>query len=155
MTRRSESIDVPYAAEQMFDLVADVERYPEFIPYCVGLRKVRDGSEDGVGEMTADMLVAFGVFREKFRSRVRLDRPSGVIDVEYVEGPFRRLTNRWRFENRQGGGSRVDFDIEFEFRSRLLEAAARRFLEKVVVKMADAFVSRAHVLFAEEPVAGP
>ncbi len=154
MTRRSERIDVPYTADQMFDLVADVERYPAFIPYCTGLRIVKGGRGDGRGEMTADMLVAFGVFREKFRSRVRLDRQAGAIDVEYVNGPFRRLTNAWRFEDKPGGGSVVSFDIEFEFRSRLLEAAARRFLEKVVVKMADAFVGRAHDLYAEEPVAG-
>ncbi len=151
MTTRKTTTDVPFTAEQMFDLVADVEKYPEFIPYCIGLRVVSNNAEEGIGAITADMLVAYKVFREKFRSRAQLDRMSGRIDVEYVDGPFRHLNNKWRFTNRPQGGSTVEFEIAFEFRNLLLQATARNVFEKAFVKMTDAFVARAERVYALTP----
>ena len=151
MTTRHTKTEVPFTAEQMFDLVADVEKYPEFIPYCIGLRIVSDNAEDGIGALTADMLVAYKVFREKFRSRAQLDRPNGRIDVDYVDGPFRHLHNKWRFTNKPSGGSVVEFEIDFEFRSLLLQATARTVFEKAFIKMTDAFVERAEKVYALTP----
>jgi len=152
MTKRRTSTNVPFSAEQMFDLVADVEQYPEFIPYCIGLRLVSNNAEEGVGAITADMLVAYNVFREKFRSRAQLDRLNGCIDVEYVRGPFRHLGNKWRFKNNPDGGSNVEFEIDFEFRSFLLQATAQTVFEKAFIKMTDAFVKRAHDVYELTPV---
>src|SRR5689334_12006173 len=108
---------VPYSAEQMFDLVADVARYPEFLPWVTAAR-IKARSDDG---FVAEVLVGFKSFREKFTSRVVLDRAARTIVAGYIEGPFRRLTNRWRFDPNPGGGCTIDFDIDFEFRVRLLE----------------------------------
>ena len=147
MHRRTRA-EVPFTAQQMFDLVADVESYPEFLPYCVALRVVSDDvDEAGVGALCADMIVAFQVFREKFRSRATLDRPSLRIDVDYVDGPFRQLCNIWRFENLVEGGSMIDFEIEFEFRSLLMQSTANAVFERAFAKMSDAFVARAYDVY--------
>ena len=106
MPRHSETRHVPYQPEQLFDLVADVGRYPEFLPWCVGAR-VRTRTE---AEMVADLTIGFGPFRESFTSRVALHRPD-KIGVRYENGPFRYLTNQWRFEATETG-CRVDFEIE-------------------------------------------
>ena len=123
----------------MFALVADVERYPDFIPWCVALRVV----ERSEGGLLADMVVAYRVFRERFRSRVTLDRAAGRICATYVDGPFRTLRNEWTFVDRAEGGSTINFLIDFEFRSLLLQATAQTVFDKAFAKMADAFVARA------------
>ncbi|MEM9170568.1 MAG: type II toxin-antitoxin system RatA family toxin [Pseudomonadota bacterium] len=151
MTRRRTRTHVPYSAEAMFDLVADVARYPEFIPHCLALRVIADESRDGQGVITADMLVAYKVFREKFRSRARLDRAGGLIDVDYVNGPFRRLETIWRFEN-DADGSIIDFEIDFEFSNFVMQATAAGVFERAFEKMADAFVARAHDVYGERAV---
>jgi coenzyme Q-binding protein COQ10 len=143
--RRTQTI-VPYAAEEMFDLVADVEKYPEFLAHCVGLRVISSNVVDGVGELEADMLVAYSAFRDRFRSRVALDRPNLKIDVAYVNGPFRRLVNAWRFREIDEG-SEIDFLIEFEFKNRLLQATASSVFERVFARMSDSFVRRAAELY--------
>mgnify|MGYP001168833139 CR=1 FL=1 len=138
---------VPFTPGQMFDLVADVEKYPEFLPHCVALRVT---SRRPPGELEADMIVSYAAFRERFRSRVRLDRSALRIDVDYVEGPFRRLANHWRFHDLpkgSGDGSEIDFTIDFEFRSLLLQAAARGAFERIFARMSDAFVVRAHDVY--------
>lgn len=128
----------------MFDLVADVDRYPEFLPWCVALRVIeRDADEGGRGAVLADMVVAYKMFRERFRSRVALDRPAGKIDVEYVSGPFRSLRNCWRFIDKPGGGSVIEFEIDFEFRNFLLQATAQAVFDKAFSRMSGAFVARA------------
>ncbi len=131
----------------MFALVADVEKYPEFIPWCLALRIV---SRDTAAEptwLTADMVVAYKVFRERFRSHVTLDWRNHAIDVRYVDGPFRTLTNQWRFTELVVGGSIVDFSIEFEFRNVILQATAASVFEKAFSRMSEAFVTRAQTVY--------
>jgi len=142
MPRHSETRTLPYTPEQMFDLVADVGRYQEFLPWVVGTR-IRGSSDT---EMTADLLVGFGPLREKFTSRVKLDRP-GAIDVDYVDGPLRQLHNCWRFKPDGQGGTHLDFSVDFTFRSRMFEALAGRFFDEAVRRMVGAFEARAKVLY--------
>lgn len=148
MTARRTRTEVSYSADQMYALVADVERYPEFLPWCVALRIVGRRVEDTHEFLTADMVVAYRVFREQFRSLVRLDHAGRRIEVDYVDGPFRSLKNFWSFTDRPEGGSIVDFSIEFEFRSFLLQAAAQAAFEKAFLKMSEAFVERAQRIHA-------
>ncbi len=133
----------------MFDLVADIDAYPDFIPWCVGMKVRSRDVEAGSGQITADMLVGFKVFRERFRSRVRLDRDAKTIDVEYLDGPFRRLENHWRFIDEPGGGSTIDFHIDFEFRNRFLQATAMQFLDRAFKKLSDAFLKRAKDVYGD------
>ena len=139
--------EVGYSAGQMFSLVADVERYPEFLPWCVALRIVERRADGDIEHLTCDMVVAYKVFREKFRSLVRLDRAARRIDVDYVDGPFRSLKNDWAFRDLAFGGSVVDFSIDFEFRSLLLQATAQTVFERAFLKMSEAFVERAHDVY--------
>ena len=111
MPTHEEKRRVPYTADEMFALIADVGRYPEFLPWCVGAR-VRSRSDT---ELVADLTIGFGPFRESFTSRVRLDRP-GAMDVRYENGPFKYLKNQWRFTP-EGSGCKVAFFVDFEFRS--------------------------------------
>lgn len=145
MTARRTTTEVPYSAAEMFALVADVERYPDFIPWCAALRVV----ERGERTLLADMVVAYKVFRERFRSRVTLDLAAGRITAEYVDGPFRTLRNEWTFRDREGGGSTIDFLIDFEFRDFILQAAAQTVFDKAFARMADAFVARARAVYGE------
>src|SRR4051794_32317971 len=112
---------VRHSAAQMFDLVADIERYPEFVPLCKSLKiRQRTPKPDGSEVVIADMSVSFKVVREKFTSKVTLDRPNLKILVEYLEGPFSKLENRWTFEPRSESACDVGFFISYEFRSRML-----------------------------------
>lgn len=131
----------------MFALVCDVERYPEFLPWCVALRIADRKLEGEIELLTCDMVVAYKVFREKFRSHVRLDRAGRRIDVDYIDGPFRSLKNDWAFSASRQGGSIVDFSIAFEFRSLVLQATAQAVFEKAFLKMSEAFVERARAVY--------
>jgi coenzyme Q-binding protein COQ10 len=150
VTSHSETRIVPYTADLMYAAVADVERYPEFLPWVVALRVK---SREHVKErevLLAEMAVGYGALRERYTSRVVLD-PSGYsIDVVQTEGPFRVLENHWRFEPAESGCT-VNFSIAFEFRSRILNAVATSAFERVMFKMADAFEARAKVL-SDHPV---
>ncbi len=137
MPTHAEHRVVPYTAEQMYDLVADVGRYPEFLPWCAGAR-VRSRTDT---EVVADLTIGFGPFRESFTSRVTLVHPSRVR-VHYEHGPFRYLNNQWDFTD-VPGGSRVDFFVDFEFRSRLLRAAIGVVFNEAVQRMVNAFLKRA------------
>ena len=153
MTHRHSITSVPYSASQMFDLVADVEKYPDFLPWCIALRVIGRSDDADGKRLTADMVVAYKVFREKFRSRVLLRREAGAIDAEYVDGPFRTLKNSWRFRDKPEGGSDVEFDIEFEFRSFLLHATAMTVFEKAFSRMSEAFVDRTHEVYGAKSAA--
>ncbi len=142
MPTHAEKKVLPHSPEQMFDLVADVARYPEFLPWCIATR-VKSNSG---GVMIADMVIGFKVFREQFTSRVALDRP-GRIDVAYENGPFKYLENHWLFEAADDGGCLVDFNVDFEFRSRILEGAIGRVFTEAVHRMVGAFESRAMDLY--------
>ncbi|MCC6920410.1 MAG: type II toxin-antitoxin system RatA family toxin [Alphaproteobacteria bacterium] len=139
---------VPYSAGQMYDLVADVRRYPEFLPWCQALRvRSEDIDSSGAGLLVADMVARFKGFEERFTSRVSLRPAESAIDVAYVDGPFRHLTNTWRFQDIGQGRSRVAFTIDFEFRSRLLQLLANSMLERALMRLSQAFIDRADVLY--------
>ncbi len=141
MPTHAETRRVPYTPEQLFDLVADVGKYPKFLPWCVGAR-IRSRSET---ELIADLTIGFGPFRESFTSRVTLDRPHRVR-VRYENGPFRYLNNEWRFAP-DPAGCKVDFFVEFEFRSRLLQAAIGVVFNEAVRRMVNAFLTRARDVY--------
>ena len=148
MPRHAEIRTVPWREDQLFDLVADVGRYPEFLPWCVGAR-VRSRNET---LMVADLTIGFGPFRESFTSRVALDRPQRIA-VAYENGPFRYLTNHWIFEP-AGEGCRIDFKVDFEFRSRVLQAAIGVVFQEAVRRMVGAFIRRAATVYGR-PTAPP
>ena len=131
-----------YSAEQMFDLVADVARYPEFLPWVVATR-VKSDSET---EMVADMLVGFKSIREKFTSRVTKDRPN-VITVHYIDGPLQDLDNRWHFRPVSDTDCEVDFCVDFTFKNMMFEALAGQYFHSAFRKMLGAFEARAAVLY--------
>lgn len=147
MTAKTSATEVPYSATQMYALVADVARYPEFLPWCVALRVIDRSAERGLEFLTCEMVVAYRVFRERFRSRVTLDPQSFRIEARYLDGPFRTLMNEWRFKDRDDGGSIVHFHIDFEFRSLILQATAQAVFERAFLKMSDAFVERARAVY--------
>lgn len=136
-----ETRSLPYSAEQMFDLVADVSRYGEFLPWVVATR-VR--SDDG-HEMIADMLVGFKALREKFTSRVIKDRPR-QIEVIYVDGPMRDLDNTWTFRDVEGG-CEIDFCVDFSFKNKMFEMLAGQYFDRAFRKMVEAFEERAGQLY--------
>ena len=141
MPTHAEKKVLRYSPEQMFDLVADVRRYPEFLPWCVGAR-ILSPTE---GELVADLTIGFKMFRETFRSRVTLERP-GHIHVTYENGPFRYLNNHWRFKP-VPQGTEVDFFVDFEFRSRILQMAIGVVFNEAVRLMVRAFERRAMALY--------
>jgi coenzyme Q-binding protein COQ10 len=142
VTAHSESRIVPYTADLMYAVVADVERYPQFLPWVVALRVRSRTAEEGREILLAEMAVGYRALRERYTSRVVLDRAAGTIDVAAIEGPFHRLENHWRFTPAIGG-TKVEVTVNFEFSSRLLQAAAGRAFENVLFKMTDAFEARA------------
>ena len=142
MTEHSETRIVPYTADHMYAVVADVERYPEFLPWVVALR-IKSRALEGQKEiLLAEMAVGYRALRERYTSRVTLDPSARSIDVVAIEGPFHRLENHWRFTP-EGNETRIDFAVAFEFSNRLLQAAAGGAFEKVLLKMRDAFEGRA------------
>ena len=140
---------LPFSCEQMFDLVADVGRYGEFLPWVVATR-VRSDTEQ---EMTADMLVGFKAIREKFTSRVTKDRPNR-IDVHYLDGPLRDLDNSWVFRPTEDGGCEIDFCVQFTFRNSVFEALAGQYFDRAFRKMVEAFEKRADELYGRELAPG-
>ena len=158
MPTHAERKIVPYSPEQLFDLVADVGKYPQFLPWCVASR-VR--SHIGC-ELVANLTIGFGPFRESFTSRVILDRPHRV-KVRYENGPFRYLNNQWDFAPHALGdilGTEVAFFVDFEFRSRILQAAIGLGFNEAVRRMVNAFLKRAHDVYgppavSRPPVSGP
>jgi coenzyme Q-binding protein COQ10 len=138
---------LPYSAEQMFDLVADVSRYGEFLPWIVATR-VKSDSEH---EMIADMLIGFKALREKFTSRVEKSRPH-EINVNYVDGPLRDLDNRWLFRPLGPDACEIEFSVEFTFRNLLFEKLAGQYFDRAFRKMVAAFEERAAELYGAPQV---
>ena len=138
---------VPFEAEQMFDLVADVARYPEFLPWCVAAR-IREKSETRI---VADLVIGFKMMRERFTSRVILDREGLTIDTSLVEGPFKHMTNNWRFcPAEDGKGSEINIFVDFAFRSALLQRVIEPFFEEAQKRLIGAFEKRAYELYRDE-----
>jgi coenzyme Q-binding protein COQ10 len=146
MPSHSETRTLPYTAQQMYDLVADVARYPEFLPWTAAAR-IRSRKAEGDHEvMLADLVVSFKVFRERFGSRVTLWPERKRIDTEYIEGPFKHLHSRWEFRD-VDGGSEVHFEVDFEFRNIILQKAAGLFFFEAMQRIVRAFEARAHQLY--------
>jgi len=147
MPSHSESRHLPYTAKQMFDLVADVESYPEFLPWTAAAR-VRSVTPqvDGSKLMKADLVISFKVFRERFGSHVVLREDEGTIETEYLEGPFRHMRSSWRFKESESGCD-IAFDVDFAFRNRLLQSAAELFFFEAMKRVVRAFEERAGQLY--------
>ncbi len=145
MPHHDESLIVPFTPDQMFDLVADVESYPAFLPWCIGVR-VRDRMP---ASYLADLLIGFKMLREKYTSRVLLNHSNYTIIVEYLDGPFRFLDNRWKFVAVEDNRTRVEFHINFEFKSRLLQSLIGKMFGEAVSVMVGAFEKRAHDLYGQ------
>ena len=142
---------VRHAADDMFDLVADVERYPEFVPLCKALKvRQRSPSGEGVEIVIADMTVSFKLVRETFRSRVTLDRPKGQITVEYLQGPFSHMQNRWSFRPLGDEACEVEFFIDYEFRSRTLGMLMGGMFDLAFRRFAAAFEARADRVYRQK-----
>ena len=141
MPVHSEQRLIPFRPEQIFDLVADVARYPEFLPWCVGAR-IRTRRED---EIVADLMIGYRIVRERFTSRVKLDRAGCRIDIEYTDGPFSYLENHWIFHEHPDG-CLIEFQIDFEFKSRLLQTIIMGLFSEAVHRMVGACEARAHTL---------
>jgi len=140
---------VKHSSNNMFDLVADVEKYPEFVPLCETLvvrgRKTRtDGSE----VLVADMTVAYKVFRETFTTKVTLNREANEILVEYLDGPVSELENKWRFVDEGAGASNVIFNLDYEFKSRTFAALMGTVFDRAFRRFAEAFEDRADKVYA-------
>ena len=146
MPSHSETRHLPYTADQMYALVADVARYPEFLPWtsAARVRKVTP-QHDGSEVMEADLVISFKVFRERFASRVVLWPEHKRIDTEYLDGPFRHMRSNWRFRDTEGG-CEVKFDVDFAFRNRLLQSASEMFFLEAMRRIVRAFESRAAAL---------
>ncbi len=145
MTARIHNEDriFPYRAEQVFDLVADVGKYPEFLPWCIGAR-IREARPDMV---LADLMIGFKMVREKFTSKVWLKRQEKRIDVEFIDGPFRYLKNQWTFTDIGDGKCQVGFYLEFEFKSVVLQKLIGVLFHEAVKRMVAAFEARARQLY--------
>lgn len=147
MPRFSTKRRVHHNASEMFDLVADVEKYPEFVPMCTDMR-VRSETDkgEGVTVMVATMTVAYKMIRQSYTSRATLDKPNLKILVEYLDGPFRRMQNRWTFHPKEGA-CEVEFFIDYEFRSRTLAMLMGAVFDTVFRRMAAAFEKRADEVY--------
>ena len=142
MPRHHERRELPHSAAQMYDLVADVRRYPEFLPWVSAIRvRTEDDSE-----ILADMIVGFKSLRETFSSQVT-KKPKSEIIVNYLDGPLKYLHNNWIFEDLPGGGSTVEFTVDFAFRNALFEALAGQVFDSALRKMTGAFIARADALY--------
>ncbi len=141
--KHAETRTVPYTPEQMFALVADVERYPEFLPWVIGARVNRRNDT----QLTAELIVGFKMIRESYVSQVTLT-PHHQVDVAYERGPFKRLTNQWKFSEVEEG-CRIEFFLDFEFRSRLLQRLIGGLFNEAVRKMVGAFETRARKLYGK------
>lgn len=142
---------LPYTPDQLFRLIGDVERYPEFVPWIISMRtwNAREAGE-GVETLDAEAGVGFSFLKERFSTRVRRNAVNHQIDVGLISGPFRKLTNRWRFIA-EGEGSRVEFDIDFQFKSRLLEGLLATNFHHAVERLMTCFEDRARALYGTDP----
>ena len=144
MPRHSEKRNLPYTPEQLFDLVADVKSYQDFLPWVAAVR-VRSNSET---DMIADLVVGFRALKETFTSRVRKQRPREIV-IDYIEGPLKYLHNSWTFAPDGKGGTNIDFCVDFAFKNRLFESLAGQMFDRALRRMIGAFEERAHVLYGD------
>jgi len=145
MHHHAEKRVLPHTAEQMFDMVVDVDEYPKFLPWCVGAR-IFKREENAIH---ADLLIGYKVIREKFTSKVTFSRPN-TIEVTYLGGPLKHLHNHWSFSNNENGSCTVDFVVEFAFVSTMFERMLGGVFDEIVHRMVGAFVDRASAIYASE-----
>ena len=147
MPTHSEIRTMPYSAQQMYDLVADVARYAEFLPWCAAAR-IRSRISSEVSEvMLADLVISFKVFRERFGSRVELFAAEKKIDTEYLDGPFKYMKSNWAFEDVEGGGCNVKFFVDFEFKNAVLQGIIGLVFNEAMQRIVRAFERRAETLY--------
>ena len=144
MTKHFEKRIVPYQPKNMFDLVLDIEKYPEFLPWCLASRVI----EENKNFILADLMIGFQVFREKFRSNVKYDPKNMIIEVSYEDGPFKFLTNKWEFKNYNDKCS-VYFYLDFEFKNKFFQSIMEKLFSEAVKKMVAAFEQRANKLYGD------
>lgn len=145
---------LPYSPAQLFALVGDVTAYPEFVPWITTMRTWNARAlDDGVETVDAEAGVGFSFLKERFSTRVRRDPAAHQIDVNLLSGPFKRLANRWQFFDDGQGGTRVEFDIDFQFKSRLLETLLSANFTRAVDRLMTCFESRARTLYGVKPTA--
>lgn len=150
MPTHAEKRTMPHSADQMYALIADVPSYSEFLPWCSAARiRKRTPQPDGSEVLDADLVISFKVFREKFGSRVTLFPQERRIDVAYLDGPFRYLNNHWSFTPREDGGCEVDFFVDFEFRSIVLQKLIGVVFNEAMHRIVRAFETRAAALYGK------
>lgn len=147
MPTHSETRTLPYTAQQMYDLVADVARYPEFLPWTAAARIRSDEDRGDHRVMEADLVISFKVFRERFTSRVVLWPDEKKIDTEYLDGPFKYMKSNWKFTDLPGGGCEVDFFVDFEFRNAILQRIIGVVFNEAMLRIVRAFEKRAQELY--------
>ncbi|MEL6316426.1 MAG: type II toxin-antitoxin system RatA family toxin [Pseudomonadota bacterium] len=151
MPTHAEKRPMPYTPDQMYRLVADIEKYPEFLPWTAAcrVRGMRPAEDLGAGAevIDADLVISFKVFRERFGSRVTLRPADSTIDVEYLDGPFKYLNNHWRFVENADGSCTIDFFVDFEFKSRMLQSIVGVVFDEAVRRLVGAFERRADALY--------
>ena len=145
MTTHAEQRLIRHSPEQLFDLVVDVRRYPEFLPWCLASR-IREETDTA---LVADLIIGFQMFKEQFTSHVQMNRENLIIQVEYAEGPFKYLTNRWKFIEHPDG-CLIDFYVDFEFKSRLLQTVIESLFTEAAKRMVSAFETRADQLYTPQ-----
>lgn len=147
MPSHREKRKLPYSADQMYALVADVASYPEFLPWCSAARIRSRTQEDAFEVMLADLVISFKVFRESFGSKVTLWTSERRIDTEYLDGPFKYLKSTWKFHDLGENGCEVEFYVDFEFKNRILQGAAGLFFNEAMQRVVRAFEGRAQKLY--------
>ena len=147
MPKHHEHRHMPYTAEQIFDLVADVARYPEFLPWTAAARIRSRTPIEGGEELAADLVISFKVFRERFGSRVKLFPEAGRIDTAYLDGPFRYMISHWQVTAAKDGGCLVDFSVDFEFRNPVLQRLIGVVFDQAMRRVVGAFEKRAKQLY--------
>ncbi|MCV6824402.1 MULTISPECIES: type II toxin-antitoxin system RatA family toxin [Halocynthiibacter] len=147
MPTHQETRTLPYTAEQIYDLVADVGAYPQFLPWCAGARIRSVTPIEGGDEMLADLVISFKVFRERFGSRVRLYPERRLIETEYLDGPFKYLKSHWKMRDLEKGGCEVSFFVDFEFKSKILQKLIGVVFNEAMMMIVRAFESRAKKLY--------
>ncbi len=148
MTTHAEKRNMPYSAEQLFALVADVERYPEFLPWCIDCR-IKRRENDNI--IYADLTIGYKIFREKFTSKVTMEEPN-LVHVEYISGPMKYLSNYWKFIREDDGSCTIDFYVDFEFKNKMLQNIIGAFFTQAMQKMVKAFEARAQELYGSSRV---
>lgn len=149
MPTHAEKRVMPYTAKQMYDLIADVDAYPQFLPWCSATRIRKRTPKGEVEVIDADLVISFRVFRERFGSRVTLRPLDCQIDVEYLDGPFKYLNNHWKFADCDGG-CEVDFFVDFEFKSKILQTIIGVVFGEAMQRIVGAFESRAETLYGSD-----